>query len=106
MKMLGILLMSYLFLSSVSCTTDDIQQNGGYVFTDLEPITVSRIAKTEEGKPYLEVDGKPFPVYGAQIRVDIFKSVDKLSRQEIESYFATAQELGINSVQVSYPWVM
>ena len=104
MKMLGILLMSYLFLSSVSCTTDDIQQNGGYVFTDLEPITVSRIAKTEEGKPYLEVDGKPFPVYGAQIRVDIFKSVDKLSRQEIESYFATAQELGINSVQVSYPW--
>ena len=65
---------------------------------------VSRICQTAEGKPYLEVDDKPFPVYGAQIRVDIFRSVDKLDWDEIELYFATAQDLGVNSVQVSYPW--
>lgn len=67
-------------------------------------ITVSRICRTENGKPYLEVDGKPFAVYGAQIRVDIFRSVDKLDWSEIEKYFSTAAEFGVNTVQVSYPW--
>lgn len=88
---------------SAACSADEGESND-FPAEDLTPIVVSRICQTEEGKPYLEVDDKPFPVYGAQIRVDIFRSVDKLNWDEIELYFATAQDLGVNSVQVSYPW--
>ncbi len=70
----------------------------------LSPVTVSQIAVSGEGKPYLEVDGEPFAVYGAQIRIDIFRSVDKLGWDEIELYFITAKKLGLNCVQLSYPW--
>jgi len=70
----------------------------------LSRITVSKISQSDSGKPYLEVDGVPFAVYGAQIRIDIFRSVDKLSWDEIGPYFATAAQLGVNCVQLSYPW--
>lgn len=102
MKYLKSLFFATLLLLSASCTADNGQKDDGT--SDLDPVLISRICQTEEGKPYLEVDGKPFPVYGAQIRVDIFRSVDKLDWQEIEEYFATAVDLGVNSVQVSYPW--
>lgn len=69
-----------------------------------DPIVVSSIKQTPEGKAYLEVDGKPMALYGAQIRVDIFRSVDHMDWDAIEPYFRTAKELGLNCVQVSYPW--
>lgn len=70
----------------------------------LPDITVSRISSTSEGKPYLEVDGKPFALYGVQIRLDLFKSADKLTWDEIEVAFEKAAGLGVNCVQVTYPW--
>lgn len=88
---------------SAACTAEGGGNNDGGE-SGLSPIVVSRILQTEEGKPYLEVDDKPFPLYGAQIRVDIFRSVDKLDWDEIELYFVTARNLGVNCVQVSYPW--
>lgn len=69
-----------------------------------DPVTVSRICTSGGGKPYLEVDGKPFAVYGAQIRLDIFRSVDKLEWTEIEEYFSLAEKLGVNCVQIPCPW--
>ena len=102
MKAFRYILLSLLLCLSAACSADNGQNDEAS--TDLSPIVVSRICQTAEGKPYLEVDDKPFPVYGAQIRVDIFRSVDKLDWDEIELYFATAQDLGVNSVQVSYPW--
>ena len=96
------IILSLLLSMSVACSADNGQAHEGAA--DLTPIVVSRICQTPEGKPYLEVDDKPFPLYGAQIRVDIFRSVDKLDWDEIELYFATAQNLGVNCVQVSYPW--
>ena len=69
-----------------------------------EPIVVSSIKRTPEGKAYLDVAGKPMALYGAQIRVDIFRSVDQMDWDTIEHYFRTAKELGLNCVQVSYPW--
>ncbi len=103
MKFLKLILVAFISLISFGCSADEIPDDG--TTTDLPPVVVSRICQTEEGKAYLEVDKKPFPIYGAQIRVDIFRSVDKLNWGEIERYFATAQELGVNTVQVSYPWV-
>jgi len=70
----------------------------------LPQIEVSRIAKTAEGKVYLEVDGKPFPLFGAQIRVDVFKNCDKLTDAQIEPYFQKAAQLNLNCVQVPITW--
>lgn len=102
MNMLRIIMLAMLTWLSAGCTPENAAGEDG--LTELDPIVVSRICQTDEGKPYLEVDGKPFPVYGAQIRVDIFRSVDKMDWPDIELYFAIAKQLGVNSVQVSYPW--
>lgn len=104
MKQFKILLMLLMLSASVACSADPNDGTNDSESTGLDPILVSRIMQTEEGKPYLEVDDKPFPLYGAQIRVDIFRSVDKLDWDEIELYFIIAKQLGVNCVQVSYPW--
>lgn len=92
-----------LLATMVSCSAVNGQGNSGS--GAFEPLTVSRICTTSGGgKPYLEVDGKPFAVYGAQIRLDIFRSVDKLDWPSIEEYFALASKLGVNCVQVPCPW--
>ena len=70
----------------------------------LEQIEVSRLASTSDGKVYLEVDGKAFPLFGAQIRVDVFKNCDEMEDSQIESYFKAASELGLNCVQVPITW--
>lgn len=66
-------------------------------------VTVSRISECE-GKPYLEVDGKPFAIYGAQIRIDILQNCDYFGREEIEEYFAKAKELNLNTVELPHTW--
>lgn len=70
----------------------------------LPQIEVSRLAQTPEGRVYLEVDGKAFPLFGAQIRVDVFKNCDKMADEEIELYFKAARNLGLNCVQVPISW--
>lgn len=70
----------------------------------MSAITVSSIAETEEGKPYLEVDGHPYAVYGAQIRFDIFTNCEQMPWAEVEEYFAAAQKMNINTVEVTVPW--
>lgn len=69
----------------------------------IKPVTVSRV-DTVDGKPCLIVDDKPYAVYGAQIRIDIFRNCDYLNWEDIESYFAKAKELGVNTVELSYTW--
>lgn len=95
--------LAVLCILSISCTHTQAKGDPPEEQTP-EQIVVSRICTSQEGKPYLEVDGKPFPVYGAQIRLDVFRSVDKLDWPDIEEYFALAEELGVNSIQVPCPW--
>lgn len=99
----SIFLESFLMFAFLSCTTSSAQQ-GKTQKPDLEQIVVSRICTSDSGKPYLEVDGNPFPVYGAQIRLDVFRSVDKLDWASIDEYFALAENLGVNTIQVPCPW--
>ena len=70
----------------------------------LPQVEVSRLSRTAGGKVFLEVDGKPFPLFGAQIRVDVFKNCDKLSDAQVEPYFQKAKELNLNCVQVPITW--
>lgn len=69
----------------------------------VKPVTVSRVDAID-GKPCLIVDDKPYAVYGAQIRIDIFRNCDYLNWEDIEQYFAKAKELGVNTVELSYTW--
>lgn len=85
-------------------TSDNSDDNQEII--DLPQIEVSRLRTTEDGKVYLEVDGKAFPLFGAQIRLDIFKNCDKLSNAEIERYFKEAKNLNVNCVQVPLTWKM
>jgi len=99
--MRSIALLAVVLLLTACSADDKTKPSGGD--DKLSRIVVSCI-NTDSGKPYLEVDGEPFAIYGAQIRIDIFRNVDKLSWDEIEPYFATAGKLGVNCVQISYPW--
>lgn len=102
----AILAFSIMLAASLSCCSKP--DNG----KDSEPeeekllpaIEVSKLAKTSDGKVYLEVDGKPFPLFGAQIRIDIFKNCDKLSDSSIEEYFKKAKALNVNCVQLTHTW--
>lgn len=52
----------------------------------------------------MEVEGHPFPVFGAQIRLDALINCDRLDIPSIGNYFARAHELGVNCVQVPIWW--
>ena len=69
----------------------------------LAQIQVSRLV-TENGKTYVEVDGKPFPFLGAQLRLDAFLNCDKMKVEDVEKYIAKASELGLNCVQIPIYW--
>lgn len=71
----------------------------------LPQIEISKLV-TENNRTYLEVDGKPFPLLGAQIRLDALLNCDKMNINEIEDYFKKAQELGVNCVQIPISWNM
>ncbi len=70
----------------------------------LPAIEISKLATTKDGKVYLEVDGDPFPLFGTQIRIDVFKNCDNLSDSEIEEYFKKAKAMNVNCVQLPHPW--
>lgn len=66
-------------------------------------INVSKIV-TENGKSYLTVGDIPFPLLGAQIRLDAFINGDKKTVDDIEVYFQKARELGVNCLQIPFYW--
>jgi hypothetical protein len=68
-----------------------------------ETVEVSQII-TRNGKTFLEVEGKPFPIFGAQIRLDALLNCDQKGIHEIEPYFSSAKDLGLNSVQIPFWW--
>ena len=82
--------------------------------TPIETTTmVSCLKQTESGKVYLEVDGLPYSIVGAQLRVDGLlnrhygfypHAEDALTYEEIEVYFKKAKECGINTLGLSIDW--
>lgn len=69
----------------------------------LPQIEVSKVI-TQNGKSYLSVDGVPFPLLGAQVRLDALLNCDKYSIVQVEDYFVKAQALGINCLQIPIWW--
>ncbi|MDR0506435.1 MAG: DUF4969 domain-containing protein [Dysgonamonadaceae bacterium] len=90
------------YLFTVSCSANE---NNDRNLSELPPIEVSKVI-TENGKTVFLVDGIPFPIYGAQIRLDAFINCDKMSITDVEKYFAKGKELGVNCLEVSLCWKM
>lgn len=113
-KLMTKLLLMFVCMTCVGC--DRLQQEKNEVTTSNganttsgkpeygKEITVSRIAKTTDGKTYIEVDGKPFLYAGAQVRQDLFCNVDFLKAADIEKYFAAAAKLGVTCIGVPIQW--
>lgn len=52
----------------------------------------------------LTVDGKPFMMVGAQLRMDFFRDLDKKKLDELDKYFELAASLNITVVQLAFSW--
>ena len=73
---------------------------------------VSSIKRFENGRTYLEVDGYPYTIRGAQLRVDglINRSPyrtdapEALTYEEMEKYFIAAKNAGINTIGLALQW--
>lgn len=84
--------------------------SGGGDKTQTQETLVSRICTLDSGKTYLEVDGKPFAIRGAQIRTDALvnrapefeNALPAATYEEIDGYFAAAAELGFNTVEIPH----
>lgn len=95
---------------------DNTDKTGGDDGKKDPPITVrepvSRICKTESGKTYLEVDGRPFAIVGGQVRVDGWynrsesfpDAMPPIDAAEEEKYFEKANELGLNTLELALEW--
>lgn len=72
----------------------------------------SAIKQFENGRTYLEVDGYPYTIRGAQLRVDglLNRSPNRtdappaLSYDEMEKYFIAAKNAGINTIGLALQW--
>lgn len=79
---------------------------------ETEETLVSRICTLPGGKTYLEVDGKPYTMIGAQLRVDglynrnpvLTEAPSAVTDEKLEQYFAKAAELGVNTLQLALEW--
>ncbi|MDR0831291.1 MAG: DUF4978 domain-containing protein [Bacillales bacterium] len=75
-----------------------------------EDILVSQV-RTVNGKTYLEVEGNPFTIFAAQLRLDglmnraVFSGVlPPLEYSEMEKYFEYAHNLGLNTLGIPLEW--
>ena len=70
---------------------------------DGNPVSVSHVVNN--GKlTYLEVDGSPFLMLGAQIRADAFRNCDHYKTSDLAPLFDKAAELGLTAIQIPVQW--
>lgn len=77
-----------------------------------EDESVSKVKVLDNGKAVLYVDGKPFNLRGAQLRIDglmnrlesLADAPRPLTYEEMEVYFKKASEIGINTLQLPLEW--
>lgn len=94
--------------AAAACASGEQEEGGNGGGNEQTPVsegkTVSRIAYTEEGKAYLEVDGEPFTYAGAQIRIDGFMDEEHQSIDEMERYFKLAADMNVTMVELPIQW--
>ena len=122
MKKINLLLTAISVSMLISCDNANVSQeeissfNNESIIETMEPkeenTLVSTVRKLENGKTYLEVDGKPFTLRGAQVRIDgllnrtsqNIESHPPLTETEIEKYFENAKKCHLNTLELSLDW--
>ncbi len=82
-----------------ACSAD-----GGNGSVPEEKKTVVSCLKTQNGYTYLEVDGKPFPYFGVESRLDAYMNCEKRPVTDFEPYVRAASELGATVIAVPIDW--
>lgn len=75
-------------------------------------IVASSIKKFDDGRVYLEVDGEPYAIKSAQLRVDgllnrspyLPEAPRALTYAEIERYFIAAKQANLNTISLAIQW--
>ncbi len=87
-----------------------IKDGAGCVMASSSPkeedgrMIVSCIKTAENGLTYLEVDGKPFPYFGVESRLDAYMNCENKSVEDFEPHIKAASELGANVIAVPIDW--
>ncbi len=68
------------------------------------PIEVSSLKTTSGGRKYLDVNGIPLLMLGAQLRTDYFLQLDKKKLSELDTYFELAKKMNITVIQIPISW--
>ena len=116
MKRLLLILLSAITLFSCIACKPGGGQNGGNVNLNDEPIhpenqpayteaiEVSSLKRTESGKKYLEVNGRPFLMLGVQLRTDLFMQLDGLTLDDLDYLFKLVDSVNVTCVQIPICW--
>lgn len=104
MKQMLILLMSIILLGYTDDIEETIARDPARPLVYDTSIEVSKMNISPEGRKYLEVDGKPFLMLGAQLRTDFFIQLDKKKLSDLDDYFALVKEMNITVIQVPIAW--
>ncbi len=112
MKRIGVLLMFGLMLSSCNNISSSNSSFSNLSEISRENDVVSKVERLSDSKTCLIVDGKPFNLRGAQVRIDglmnrlstLEDAPKPLSFEEMEVYFAKAKEIGLNTLELPVEW--
>src|SRR5690606_25655581 len=104
---MGLIILLLTALLSTSCSEGSVDPTPRPKLTDSTGATeapISGVVTGKNGRRYLEVDGKPFLMLGAQLRTDFFRQLEKKSLADLDSYFELASRLNITVLQVPLTW--
>lgn len=90
------------FTLAAGCGKKDNPKSSGQEET--EYFVASELAKTDEGRVYMKVNGEPMLYTGAQVRIDGYVHLDHISFDEMGEQFEKAAGMNVNTVQLPICW--
>ncbi len=99
------LLLTILSITLLISTTACNPSNGGTTINGTLPKNVaSRVIKTDDGRVYIEHNGKPYLFYGTQLRIDNIRERYDADVALIDKMFAKVKEDGFNTIVIPVKW--
>ena len=88
-----------LLFSTVACDPSSNDSKGAVAAT-----VASRIVKPDDGRIYIEHNGKPYLFYGTQLRIDNIRERYDADVSLIDKMFAKVKEDGFNTIVIPVKW--
>lgn len=99
-RFLVMVLTIILLISTVACNSSEKTVENGA----LPKNVVSRVVKTEDGRSYIEHNGKPYLFYGTQLRIDNIRERYDADVALIDKMFKKVKEDGFNTIVIPVKW--